>query len=83
MYKKLDNKVVYVEDDIEKGVLEFRINGRVADIYHTYVDDDLRGMGIASKLVLMAFNYLEEKGYEVKCSCSYAKKWALRHGKNL
>lgn len=83
MYKLLDNKFVYMVDNLEKGVLEFRINGKEVDIYHTYVDDDLRGKGIASKLVDMAFNYFEEKGYEVKCSCSYARNWAIKHNKFL
>lgn len=83
MYKFLDNKIVYMIDNTEKGVLEFRINGNQTDIYHTYVDDDLRGKGIASKLVEMAFDYFDKNNYEVKCSCSYARNWALKHGKKI
>ncbi len=83
MYKFLDNKIVYMVDNTEKGVLEFRVNGKVADIYHTYVDDDLRGKGIASKLVEMAFDYFDDNGYEVKCSCSYARNWALKYDKKI
>lgn len=83
MYKLLDNKIVYIVGDTEKGVLEFRVNGNQADIYHTYVDDDLRGHGIASKLVLMAFEYFEKNNYEVKCSCSYARNWAIKHGRKI
>ena len=83
MYKLLDNKIVYMIDNTEKGVLEFRINGKEVDIYHTYVDDDLRGKGIASKLVEMAFDYFDKNNYEVKCSCSYARNWALKHGKKI
>ncbi len=83
MYKLLDNKIVYIVDGTEKGVLEFRINGNQADIYHTYVDDDLRGQGIASRLVEMVFDYFDKNNYEVKCSCSYARNWALKHGKKI
>lgn len=83
MYKLLDNKIVYMVDNMEKGILEFRINGNQADIYHTYVDDDLRGQGIASKLVEMAFDYFDKNNYEVKCSCSYARNWALKHGRKI
>lgn len=83
MYKLLDNKIVYMIGDTKKGVLEFRVNGNQADIYHTYVDDDLRGQGIASKLVLMAFEYFEKSNYEVKCSCSYARNWAIKHGRKI
>ena len=83
MYKLLDNKIAYMIDNTEKGVLEFRINGNQADIYHTYVDDDLRGQGIASRLVEMVFDYFDKNNYEVKCSCSYARNWALKHGKKI
>ena len=83
MYKLLDNKIVYMIGDTEKGVLEFRVNGNQADIYHTYVDDDLRGQGIASKLVEMAFDYFDKNNYEVKCSCSYARNWAIKHGRKI
>ncbi len=83
MYEFLENKIVYKVGGIEKGVLEFRVVGRQADIYHTYVDDDLRGQGIASKLVEMAFDYFEKNGYEVRCSCSYAKNWAIKHDKKI
>ena len=83
MYKLLDNKIVYIVGDTEKGVLEFRVNGNQADIYHTYVDDDLRGQGIASRLVEMVFDYFDKNNYEVKCSCSYARNWALKHGKKI
>ena len=83
MYKLLDNKIAYIVDGTEKGVLEFRINGNQADIYHTYVDDDLRAQGIASRLVEMVFDYFDKNNYEVKCSCSYARNWALKHGKKI
>ena len=81
MYKLLDNKIVYMVSDVIKGEVDFNINGDSADIYHTYVDDDLRGKGIAGELVKRAFDYFEKSGYKVKCSCSYAKNWGLNHGK--
>ena len=83
MYKILDNKIVYILDDQIKGEVCFKIRNNEASIYHTYVDEDLRGKGVAFKLVSMAFDYLEEKGYKVECSCSYAKNWALKHGKGI
>lgn len=83
MYKLLDNKVVYMVFDKVKGEVCFDIKGDCANIYHTYVDDDLRGQGIASELVKRAFNYLEENSYEIECSCSYAKNWALKHDKKI
>ena len=83
MYKILDNKIVYMLDDKIKGEVCFKIRNNEASIYHTYVDEDLRGKGVAFKLVSMAFDYLEENNYQVECSCSYAKNWALKHGKGI
>lgn len=81
MYKLLDNKIVYMVSDEVKGEVDFNINGDSANIYHTYVDGDLRGQGIAAELVKRAFEYLGENNYKIKCSCSYAKKWAIKNGK--
>lgn len=83
MYKILDDEIVYMVDGEIKGTVRFKIENGIADIVHTYVDGDLRGQGIASKLVEMAFKYLEDNNYEVKCSCSYAQKWAIKHGKTV
>lgn len=81
MYKVLDDKVVYLMNKEVKGEVDFEIDGNRANIYHTFVAPDLRGQGIAGELVKRAFEYLESKNYEIECSCSYAKRWALNHGK--
>ena len=81
MYKLLDDKIVYLLDGLVKGEVCFKIKNGEANIYYTYVDDDLRGKGIAGELVKRAFDYIEKSGYKVKCSCSYAKNWGLNHEK--
>ena len=49
------------------------------NIYHTYVDESLRGKGVASKLVEMAVTEINKKNGKVKATCSYAKAWLERH----
>ena len=44
-------------------------------IDHTFVDESLRGQGVASKLVQAAVDAIEAKGGTVKATCSYAIKW--------
>ena len=44
-------------------------------IDHTFVDESLRGQGIASKLVQAAVDEIESKGGVVKATCSYAVGW--------
>ena len=49
-------------------------------IDHTFVDDSLRGQGIASKLVQSAADEIERRGGKIGATCSYAVKWLESHG---
>ena len=51
----------------------------VYTIDHTYVNDDLRGQGIAGELVQMAVDQIREQGGEVRATCSYASGWLKNH----
>ena len=48
-------------------------------IDHTFVDESLRGQGMASKLVQAAVNEIKKRGGKVQATCSYAKKWLEEH----
>jgi predicted GNAT family acetyltransferase len=51
----------------------------VADINHTFVDDSLRGQGVAGKLVKAAADELRAQGKQARTSCWYAAQWFERH----
>ena len=51
----------------------------VADIDHTFVDESLRGQGVAGKLVQAAVDELKAQGLQAKTSCWYAAQWFERH----
>lgn len=72
---------IYMKDDNDKVVAEinFKKEGDVYNIYHTFVDESLRGKGIASKLVKEAVIYIKEKNGKVMASCSYTNSWLERH----
>lgn len=83
MELKKDNNRIYIEtagktvaeinfEEIEKGTF---------NIYHTFVDESLRGQGIASKLVEKAVKEIELKNGQVQATCSYAKKWLEKNKK--
>ena len=83
MVFKKDNNRIYIEDagktiaeinyeEIEKGTF---------NIYHTFVDESLRGQGIASKLVEKAVEEIEQNQGKVQATCSYAKKWLEKNKK--
>ena len=64
---KQGNIIAIIEfEEIEKGVF---------NIYHTFVDESLRGKGIASKLVEEAVNEIKSRDGKVEATCSFAKKW--------
>lgn len=44
-------------------------------IDHTFVDESLRGQGVAGKLVAMAVEQIKEQGKKVQATCSYAAGW--------
>ncbi len=43
-------------------------------IERTFVDDSLRGQGVAAKLVDLAVEEIEARGGKAEASCSYAAK---------
>lgn len=55
------------------------IDNNTVDINHTFVDDSLRGQGIAGKLMELAAKQLEAQSKKAVLSCSYAVKWFEKH----
>lgn len=83
-YKKNENKI-YRENQDGNIVAEIKfeeLENNVFNIYHTFVDDSLRGKGIASELVKLAIEEIGIRKGTVKATCSYAKKWIERNSKN-
>ena len=75
---------IYALDGTGKRVAEisFQDEGEgVWNIAHTCVDPSLRGQGVASELVERAVRTIEDAGGVPEASCSYAKAWLGRHGK--
>ena len=49
------------------------------EINRTFVDESLRGQGIAGKLMQAAAEELRETGRRVHPTCSYAQTWFEKH----
>ncbi len=45
------------------------------NVDHVYVDASLRGQGIASELMLLAYNYIKGKDLQIIAKCPYAIAW--------
>ncbi|MBO6244345.1 MAG: N-acetyltransferase [Clostridia bacterium] len=74
--KNLEGKIIAeIEfEEVEKGKF---------NIYHTFVDESLRGQGIASKLIEEAIKEIKNRNGKVGATCSYAKRWLEKHNDNM
>lgn len=72
---------IYAEDESGKVIAEIvfpEVRPGVCEIMHTYVDESLRGQGVAGKLMTLSVAAIKRDGKTVTASCSYAVKWLSR-----
>ena len=76
---------IYVKDEQGKiiALVTWQLKDKVAVVDHTFVDESLRGQGVASKLMKEAVHYFREKGYKTYGTCSYADVWYRKNRENL
>lgn len=55
------------------------LGSQTIEINHTYVDDSLRGQGVAGKLMKAAADRLRSQNMKAVPTCSYAVKWFEKH----
>ena len=72
-----------VDSDQSESVLEYRLlpdNG--IDFSRTYVPPELRGRGIAEKLVRTGIAWARQQGYSMQASCWYVRRFLDRRRRN-
>ena len=82
-FKKEKNRI-FLENEEGKIVAEItfeEVEKGTYNINHTFVDESLRGQGIAGKLVEEAVETIKEKGAKIQATCSYASKWLEKNSK--
>jgi len=67
---KVDKASSYVSYNLNEGVIEF---------YTTYTPPQLRGRGLAEKVVRAALEYAKENNFKVIPSCSYVRVFIERN----
>lgn len=72
---------IYATDASGKVVAEvtFPTKEGISTIDHTFVDNSLRGRGIAGELVRLAADKILADGNRIGATCSYAIAWFKRH----
>lgn len=61
-------------DDYE-AVLEYRLDGQHIDFNRTFVPDELRGKGLAERLVRHGLKWAKAQNFEIQASCWYVQKF--------
>lgn len=77
-----DNRI-YNKDESGKLLAEITfplVEENVVNINHTYVDNSLRGQGIASQLMKAAVKHISEKGWKAIVTCPYSIEWFAKKG---
>lgn len=57
----------------KKAILDYTVNGKEMDIFHTFTDPELRGQGLAEQLTQAAFEFAKKSGFKVIPTCPYVK----------
>ncbi len=67
-----------IEIEGHTGVIDYMDRGEVWALTHTYVPAELRGQGIAVKLVEAAFGAARKAGVKIDPQCSYVATYMQR-----
>lgn len=73
---------IFMLDNNNKIIAEVTfpdIDENTVNINHTYVDDSLRGQGIAGKLMKEAAEQLRSQNKKAVLTCSFAVSWFERN----
>lgn len=82
-FRTYKNRIVLVDDE-EQALAEIDFPAMeeepgTVEITHTYVDESLRGRGLAGKLMTRLITYLERNQLKAWPNCSYAVDWFAKH----
>ena len=71
-----ENRIVYWQNDEILAEITFPAwKENIVNIDHTFVDETLRGQGVAGQLMQRTAEELRRTGRKAVATCSYAKKW--------
>lgn len=70
-----ENSRFVCEKDGHECVLDYALDGSTIDFNHTFVPSELRGQGLAEKIVRTGLAWAKEQDYSIQASCSYVAKF--------
>jgi len=75
----IDKQKFYMVVDGLEPHLEYARMNSILNLNHTYVPNELRGKGIAGKIVKAALTYGKDNKLKIIPSCSYVADYIRRH----
>jgi predicted GNAT family acetyltransferase len=73
------NQRFVLEIEGQQVYTAYSLDQNVMDLYTTYTPPNLRGKGLAEKVVHAALEFAKENNYYVVPSCSYVAVYLQRH----
>lgn len=76
-----ENKIYSIDEsgDLLAEVTFPSRDAKRVDINHVYVSEALRGQGIASSIMKLAYDYIKSKNLLIVAKCPYAISWFKKH----
>lgn len=74
-----DSGRFYLETEGGEARLSYREQGDVLDFVSTYTSPELRGKGLAAKVVQAGMEYARQEGKQVRPSCPYVPVFLRRY----
>jgi len=62
----------------KKALLDYTINGKKMNLFHTFTDPELRGQGLAEKLCVAAFEHAKKNELRIIPTCEYVRDAFLK-----
>lgn len=75
----IDNSSFVIKIDNAASYVSYSLNGSIMELYTTYTPPQLRGKGLAEKVVRAALDYAKENQLKIVPTCSYVRVFLERH----
>lgn len=73
------NHEFYIETQEGKALLHYECQGDKLNFHHTFVPLELRGKGLAEKIVEAGFQYADQNKLKVIPSCPYVARLVMKN----
>ncbi len=83
IYHDQDNQKFFIRINGNEGQLKYTKEGELLDFYYTYVPEEFRGKGVASKIVESALTFAWNSGFRVRPTCPFVSDYIKNHEQYL